>query len=150
MFDTIAGLPVHALVVHGAVVLVPLMSLVTIAVAVRAAWRPLARYVAGINVLLLLLAFVARQSGLALQERLSKFGANDAITTHANYGKVLPLFVLALVVAAVITMLADTRPQLVVVGIVVSVLAGLAALGWTVVTGDSGARAVWEQTIQNT
>ena len=30
MFDTIAGLPVHALVVHGVVVLLPLMSLVTV------------------------------------------------------------------------------------------------------------------------
>ena len=150
MFDTIAGLPVHALVVHAVVVLVPLMSLVTIAVAVRASWRPLARYVAAVNVLLLLVAFVARQSGIAFQERLSKFGTNDAITTHANYGKVLPAFVLALVVAAVLTMLADTRPQLVVVALVVSVVAGLAALGWTVVTGDSGARAVWEETIKNT
>ena len=150
MFDTITGLPVHALVVHGVVVLVPLMALVTIAVAVRAPWRPLARYVAGVNVLLLVLAFVARQSGLALQTRLSKFGANDLITTHANYGKVLPLFVLGLVVAAVVVMLANTRPQLVVVGIVLAVVTGLAALGWTVLTGDSGARAVWEQTISNT
>jgi hypothetical protein len=150
VFDTISGLPVHALVVHAVVVLVPLMSLVTIAVAVRAAWRPLARYVAGANVLLLVVAFVARQSGLAFQERLSKFGTNELITTHANYGKALPLFVLGLVVAAVIVMLANTRPQLVVVGIVVAVVAGLAALGWTVVTGDSGARAVWEETIKNT
>ena len=150
MFDTFSGLPVHALVVHAVVVLVPLMSLVTIAVAVRAAWRPLARYVAAANVLLLLVAFVARQSGLAFQERLSKFGANDAITTHANYGKVLPLFVLGLVVAAVVVMLSDTRPQLAVAGIVLAVVAGIAAVGWTVVTGDSGARAVWEETIKNT
>lgn len=150
MFDTFSGLPVHALVVHGVVVLVPLMALVTMAVAVRAAWRPLARYVAGANVVLLLVAVVARQSGLALQTRLSKFGTSDLITTHANYGKVLPLFVLGLVVAAVVVMLANTRPQLVVAGIVVAVVAGIAALGWTVLTGDSGARAVWEQTISNT
>jgi hypothetical protein len=35
MFDTISGLPVHALVVHTVVVLLPLMSIVTVAIALR-------------------------------------------------------------------------------------------------------------------
>ena len=39
MFDTIDGLPVHALVVHAVVVLLPLALLGTIAIAVRPAWR---------------------------------------------------------------------------------------------------------------
>ena len=30
MFDTIAGLPIHALVVHGVVVLLPLMAIATL------------------------------------------------------------------------------------------------------------------------
>ena len=39
MFDTVQGLPVHALVVHGVVVLVPLAALGLIAIAVRPSWR---------------------------------------------------------------------------------------------------------------
>ncbi len=35
MFDTFQGLPVHALIVHATVVLLPLMCLVTVLVAVR-------------------------------------------------------------------------------------------------------------------
>ncbi len=35
MFDTFQGLPLHALVVHATVVLVPLMSLITVFVALR-------------------------------------------------------------------------------------------------------------------
>jgi len=34
--------------------------------------------------------------------------------------------------------------------VVLSVVAGLAAVGWTVLTGDSGARAVWETVIDST
>jgi len=36
------------------------------------------------------------------------------------------------------------------VAVGVSLLAGVAGVGWTYVTGDSGARAVWGQTIENT
>ena len=39
MFDTIRGLPVHALVVHAVVVLVPLAAVGLIAIAVRPSWR---------------------------------------------------------------------------------------------------------------
>ena len=40
VFDLINGLPVHPLVVHAVVVLVPLAALGTIAIALRPAWRP--------------------------------------------------------------------------------------------------------------
>ena len=39
MFDLINGLPVHPLVVHAVVVLLPLATLGLIAIAVRPAWR---------------------------------------------------------------------------------------------------------------
>ncbi len=39
MFDLINGLPIHPLVVHGVVVLLPLAILGTIAIAARPAWR---------------------------------------------------------------------------------------------------------------
>ncbi len=39
MFDLINGIPVHPLVVHAVVVLLPLALLGTIAIAVKPAWR---------------------------------------------------------------------------------------------------------------
>ena len=42
------------------------------------------------------------------------------------------------------------RPKLAPVGIVVAVVAALLGIGWTVVTGDTGARAVWEDLVTNT
>ena len=150
MFDTIAGLPVHPLAVHAVVVLLPLAALATIAVSVRAAWRPYAKYLVGVNLLVLVAAFVARQSGEALYERISSFGENELAATHADYGSVLPLFALGLVVAAAVVAAAASRPRLAPVAVVVAVVAGLAGIGWTVVTGDSGARAVWEATIEST
>ena len=39
MFDSFLGLPLHPLVVHGAVVLLPLAALGVIALVLRSAWR---------------------------------------------------------------------------------------------------------------
>ncbi|WP_088287598.1 DUF2231 domain-containing protein [Kineosporia sp. A_224] len=150
MFDTIAGLPIHPLTVHAVVVLLPLMAIATVAVAVRPAWRGYARWVLAGNVVVLVAAVVARQSGLALYERIGKLGANELAETHAAYGKVLPLFALFLVAAAAVLVLLKDRPQLATLGIVVAVVAALLAIGWTVVTGDSGARAVWQDLVTNT
>jgi hypothetical protein len=150
VFDTVAGLPVHALVVHAVVVLLPLMALATIAVAARSGWRGLARYVVAANVLVLAMAFVARQSGEKLQARLVGLSNAPVAEDHEKYGKQLWLFALFLVVAAALVLLAVDRPALGPVVLVVAVVAGLSAIGWTVLTGDSGARAVWESTIENT
>jgi len=150
VFDTIAGLPVHPLAVHAVVVLLPLMALVTIAVAVRPAWRRHAKLVVGANALVLVAAVVARQSGQALYARIGQFGRNDLAEKHVGYGNVLPLFALGLLVASGLVLVAASRPKLAPVVVVLSVVAGLAAVGWTVLTGDSGARAVWETVIDST
>jgi hypothetical protein len=154
VFDTIAGLPIHALTVHAVVVLLPLMALITMAVAVRPAWRGYGRLVLAADLLVLVVSFVARQSGLKFEARIQQFGnsgtAKHLIDTHAGYGKMLPFFALALVVAAALVVVAASRPRLGIPVAALAVIAGLAAIGWTVLTGDSGARAVWESTIQNT
>jgi hypothetical protein len=150
VFDTIAGLPIHPLAVHAVVVLLPLMAIATVAVAVRPAWRGYALWVLVGNVAVLVAAFVARQSGEALYERIGTLGANPLADTHVGYGKVMPLFALFLVAAAAVVHLVRDRPKLAPVGIVVAVVAALLGIGWTVVTGDTGARAVWEDLVTNT
>jgi uncharacterized membrane protein len=153
VLDTIGGLPVHPLIVHAVVVLLPLAVLGTIAVAVRPAWR--ARY-SGLNALVAVVATVlcplATESGEALEERVGDPGA------HAELGDQLLWFALPLAVLAVaLWWLQRRQPS---VGATtptpvwataraltaVAVLAVVAALATGVQVyrvGESGAKAVW-------
>src|SRR5215210_6675974 len=98
MFDTISGLPVHVLVVHAVVVLLPLMAVVTVAVALRRGWRSAAPWVVLADAVVVGLAYVAKKSGEVLQKRLSQFTPNVA-EDHATHGDILWYFALALLVA---------------------------------------------------
>ena len=64
MFDTIAGLPVHILVIHAVVAFAPLAALLAIGYAVRPAWRRVLRWpVALLAVATGVGGFVAAESG---------------------------------------------------------------------------------------
>ena len=149
MFDTISGLPVHVLVVHAVVVLLPLMSLVTIAVAVRRRWRAAAPWVVLADAAVVGLAYVAEESGEVLQTRLAQFNPGVA-QQHSEYGEQVTWFALALLVAAVLVWLTSRSARLVPVAVVAALVTGAAAVGWTYLTGESGARAVWGEQIANT
>jgi hypothetical protein len=151
VFDTIAGLPLHPLAVHAVVVLLPLMSVVTALVAIRPAWRArLAVWVVIADALVVACCFVARQSGERFQARLSALGSGGTVAvSHGREGSLLPLFALALFVAAVVVWFTGRRPGLAMFGVLLAVVTGLAAIGWTVVVGDSGARAVWGSVIRS-
>jgi uncharacterized membrane protein YqjE len=149
VFDTISGLPVHVLVVHAVVVLLPLMALVTIAVAVRRRWRAAAPWVVAADAVVVALAFVAKESGEELQRRKQQFDPSVA-QQHSEQGNVLWLFALGLLVAAVLVWFTSRSARLVPVAVVVAVLAGGAAVTWTYLTGESGARSVWGEQVANT
>lgn len=147
-FDLINGLPVHPLVIHAAVVLVPVTAL---GLMVMAVWpRFSARHgwlVVGSAVIATLSSFVARQSGEALEERVGEAGFD-----HADLGEVMPFFAAALLVAVVVLWLIDRsapdsgpapRRALRVVVAVVGVLIAVANLVWVFRVGDSGAKSVW-------
>lgn len=71
LFDTIAGLPIHPLVVHAAVVLLPLGALGLVAMVVKPALQE--RYGSLIMAVIVMgagSAFVADQSGEALAARV--------------------------------------------------------------------------------
>ena len=140
MFDTITGLPLHPLVIHGVVVGVPLMAVLTVLVAVRKDLRErFAWWVAGANFLLFLLTLVAKESGEALQQAK---GGQLAIE-HGQLGSVLPWFVLALTAASAAVAGTSRNRALGPIAVVVAIVAAVAAVYWTVRTGDAGARAVW-------
>lgn len=151
MFDLINGLPVHPLVVHAVVVLLPLATLGTLALAVRPAWRR--RYgtlVVACAAVATVLIPVATSSGEALEKHVGDPGR------HAELGDQLIWFAIPmLLLAAAMWWLerravqaesgSGTAPG---AGLVrtVTVLAVVAALATSVQVyrvGDSGARAAW-------
>lgn len=147
MFDLINGLPVHPLVVHAVVVLLPLAVLGTIAIAARPKWRltygPL---VVGIAAVATVLVPVATSSGESLEKRVGDPGE------HAELGDQLiwfaiPLLLLALGLVFLARRNASDKPVgPPVLPQVVAVLAIVAALATSVQVyrvGDSGAKAVW-------
>ena len=141
MFDTINGLPVHALIVHATVVLVPLMSIVTVIVAFRDRLREkYAGWVALADLALIGLVFVTKLSGQKLQQRL---GGNVAVE-HGRLGSSLVWFAIGLFVASLLVVATrhkDGAAKLVANGL--TVVAAVALVFWTVQVGDSGARALW-------
>ena len=149
MFDTISGLPVHALVVHAVVVLLPLMSLVTIAIAVRPRWRHHAPAVAIIDAGVVIAALVAKESGERLQARLQPLNPTVA-QDHGHQGRLLPYVAVGVFVAAVLVWATQRFPRIVPLAVVVALVAGAGGVWWTYVTGESGARAVWGETVKNT
>ena len=152
MFDTIRGLPVHALVVHAVVVLIPLAAIGLIAIAVRPSWR---RAYAPVVVILatigLALVPVATMSGTKLQERLNAGGVvAEQIEAHKEMGKLVIWPTLAMWLAAVALLVLDRKGRSgrsMTVLAVVAVVFALAALGQVAITGDRGSTAVWKCTI---
>lgn len=140
MFDTILGLPLHPLVVHGVVVLLPLMAVATVVVTLRATWRArLAWWVVAGNLAVAAMAYVARESG----EHLLRDLAGLQIETHESFGEALPFFAIGLLAWSVVVaaLRRSTRAgALLTIG---SILVAAATLYWTVRTGHSGAEAVW-------
>jgi hypothetical protein len=157
----IDGIPLHPLVVHAVVVLLPLAALGAVVIAMRTSWRRSL----GIPVLLVALAGVAAvpvatRTGDQLEHALP--GENPLIQAHEELGeRLLPYAVgfLVLVAAAVIVEISAARAaagnhavQTAVVrrSRVATGLAALAALvgiavTWQVVLiGHAGASAVWQ------
>ncbi|WP_345044520.1 DUF2231 domain-containing protein [Georgenia daeguensis] len=106
MFDLIAGLPLHPLVVHAVVVLLPLAAAGTLALAVVPAWRRFGVPVALLATASTALVPVATRSGEALAGRVGQ-PAGD----HATLGGQLLWFALPLAVLVWLLVLADARAR---------------------------------------
>jgi uncharacterized membrane protein len=142
----LGGLPLHPLVVHFAVVLVPLSALFLILLVLFRAWAD--KYGWATLIVLALgtgAAFVARESGEDLAAQLGR------PAEHAQWGTVLPFVSAALLVLALVWLLlhkADRRADrkrstgTVVTGLITAALA-LATTALTVVVGHTGSDAAW-------
>ncbi len=145
MFDLFDGLPIHPLVVHGVVVLLPLAILGTIAIAVRPVWR--ATYgtlVVAVAAIATALVPVSTASGEALAKRVGGPGRHQAL------GDQLIWFALPLLVLAIVLVVLDRlgrRDRVTTAVAVLAVVAALAAGVQVFRVGDSGARAAWEDRV---
>lgn len=157
MFDYIFGLPMHALVIHAVVVLVPLSALTAIAYVVRPGWRRLLRWPTAVGALVSgVTAFVAAESGAALERRVSVGRRDttnfDLLATHTEWGDRAKLFCLVFMALTVVAVWFARPPEEesprghaldVLVGTLV-VLAALAAVITVVIAGHAGSTVVWD------
>lgn len=147
MFDLINGLPVHPLVVHAVVVLLPLAVLGTLAIAVVPRWR--LRYgplVIADAALVTVLCPIATSSGESLEERVGDPGQ------HADLGETLVWFAAALLIVSALLWFLERRraagrtgaPRGLVTAVaVLAMVVSLASAVQVYRVGDSGARAAW-------
>jgi hypothetical protein len=144
-FDLIFGLPVHPLVVHAAVVLVPSVALAGIAMSYIPSFSR--RYGKAILILAALAQaslFLARQSGESFEERLGK-----NIERHAQLGEIAPFTFIPLLVLLYLRWRLDREgattgsPAIRRLVSILLVAAALFALIYILLTGHSGADSVW-------
>ena len=146
MPESVFGLPVHPLVVHATVVLVPLTALVLLLAVLLprfrawAGWLPL-----GLAVVSTVLAPISTSSGENLEERL---GETSLIEKHAELGEMLIWWCLGMLVVALALTLLGRRSSgpskgvavaLAVAGVVVSV----GTMVQVALIGHSGAESAW-------
>ena len=158
MFDTIAGLPLHPLVVHATEVIGPSAAL---AVALAALWPLFRRWARllpfGLALAALVLVPLSSESGEALQERVK---GSSLIQTHADLAEGLLPWVFALFLVASVLLwwnwnereaTAPRAPRWVALALAVTaVLAASATTVQAVRTGHSGATAVWSKVAGST
>jgi len=151
MLQEINGLPVHVLLVHAVVVMIPIAALLTVLSALwPAARRRLGIITPLVALIALILVPITVNAGQWLQDRLPNA---PLIAAHAELGETLLWFAIGLFVASLIawgipTMLTRRSRQAPApwVGVVVAVVA-VAMAGASVVqvfrVGESGSLAVW-------
>ncbi len=172
MFEEIGGLPLHPLLVHAAVVFVPLLAIGSVAYAVLPGVRRLLWWAVG----LLALAgagstILARFSGVAFRQRLLRKQLltpefTPKVNAHQHYGTVTMWVTIALAVVSLVLIWAVPRRSrstsgaggssssggsggsgggaaIQIVFAVVVIGLAVASVYYVYRTGDSGARMVW-------
>jgi hypothetical protein len=143
----IFDLPSHVLVIHLVVVGIPVAALATTAIAVRPQWRTgkVGLAVVIIDALAVFGTYIARITGEAFFKNEPGLQTLKQVVDHKNLGMTLIWYILGLLVAAILLVLAEKyeRPPLTTVFAILATAAAVAAVVQTVRVGDAGARATW-------
>ena len=148
MFGSFDGLPIHVLVVHATIVIVPLAAVLGLAF-LRPAWRMALRWplVAALAVATVLV-WVARESGEVLKAALSlgESAAAEVVDKHEDLAGRLWIWLLVFLAVAVVVALVLPRLSNPWLGGVLAIVVGALAVVVIVLlvyTGHQGATAVW-------
>ncbi len=157
MFDTVFGIPVHALVVHAVVVLAPLTVLMLLAFSLSERFRAWSGWLTtAVGAVTTVFAFVASSSGESLERRVAE---SALVEEHAELGDLMPWVVLLTTVvagalwwawrkdrASAVDGAAGGRSGLFRILAVVGVVVALGLAVDVTLVGHSGAKAVWSDT----
>jgi peptidoglycan/LPS O-acetylase OafA/YrhL len=158
MFERFGDLPLHVLVIHLAVVVLPVAALTLIVFALVPRWRWFLRWPAlllGLGALVC--AFVAKKSGEAFLAAVPTL--QKPVELHQQRGDLLFWFCLIFAVVAIVAFLLLSGPSalasgkgakatkslpLEIVTQVAVVVIAVLVIWQTIRTGDAGAKAVWD------
>ena len=157
MLNNVLGIPAHPLIIHAAVVFIPLLCLGAVVYALVPRVRgKIGWAVVALAVVSPIAAWFAKASGENLRDRLiaANFGPEilDKVNQHQGYGERTWWFSLALGVVTLVLVFITSgnrrAPHLPVwvnlaFSVVVIALAVATAI-YVFLTGDSGSHAVWE------
>lgn len=147
---TIAGIPAHALLVHGVVVLAPLTALLAILCAFwPAARRRLVWLVLALAIAVAVLTPVTTSAGEWLYDREETHSA--ILQLHQERGEWMIYFAVGLLIVAIVQAVqhwlesrsSEPRKVLAVVAAVLAVVVGVSSIVGVVQIGHSGAEAKW-------
>ena len=144
-FDLVFGLPVHPLVVHSAVVLVPLVAIAGIAMSYIPSFsRRYGKAVLILAIIAQLALFASKLSGESFEERLGK-----EVERHAELGEFAPFTFIPLLILLYLRWRLDREgattgsPAIRRLISILLVISALVALIYIFLTGHSGADSVW-------
>lgn len=154
MLETFNNMPIHPMVLHAPIVLIPLLALVAVIYAFKANWRDRMGWaVISLAVLTVLSAAVTGFSGLAMRDGMRDRGLNDqalqGINSHGALGLWLSLVVVWLTLASFGMVLAvrggryKEKPTAFNILRMVVLLFAIAAVVLMFLTADAGGRLVW-------
>ena len=139
------GLPLHPLVVHAVVVLVPLVAVGMVLAAASATWADRLRLVlVALSGAAAISAVLARSSGQTL---LAQVPGSAELARHANVSDALAWFVVGSSVAVVAWAWLSGRGRAPTWVGWLAAGAGVAATVWTVIAGHTGAQSVWGELV---
>ncbi|TSE02118.1 hypothetical protein FOS14_01680 [Skermania sp. ID1734] len=151
--STISGLPAHVLLVHFVVVLVPMTALLLVMCALwPAARRRLLWLLVALAAATVVLTPLTTDAGEWLEHRI---GRSPALHTHTHLGDTMIYFVVPMLVIAALIVALDiserragrVRRGLAAVVAILAVASAAASVVQIYRVGESGARAVWGDTV---
>ncbi len=141
----LAGLPLHPLLVHGAVVLVPLVALGALVMSYLPSFsRRHGKVILGLAIVAQISVFLAKISGEAFEDILNK-----SVEKHAELGEIAPFVTIPMVILIYLRWRMDrsgsTFGSVVIRRLtsVALVVASLVSIVFIFLVGHSGAESVW-------